>query len=189
MKFYQKWVGAFLSETEKDDFFPVTVPGSIQLDYAKHHGFPDVNRMDTCERFKPLENTPWLYKTEVQCKAKDSERVFFVTEGIEYEYDVILNGKKLYHHEGMFSCTEADITDELKNGNILEVYIYPHPKRAGAAECRDQADQSVKPAVEYGWDWNPRLLVSGLWEDTYIETRSSETIRSVSHEYTLSNDL
>ena len=189
MKFYQNWFGALLKDGEKDDFFPATVPGSIQYDYGKHHGFPDVSWMDTPERYKPLENYPWLYRTEIKCEIKDGERVFFVTEGIEYEYDVLMNGKKLYHHEGMFTHTEADITDELKNGNVLEVYIYPHPKRAGAAECRDQADQSCKPAVEYGWDWNPRLLVSGLWDETYIETRNEGTVRAVSHTYTLSDDL
>ena len=189
MKFYQNWFGALLKDGENDDFFPATVPGSIQYDYGKHHGFPDVNWMDTPERYKPLENYPWLYRTEVKCEIKDGERVFFVTEGIEYEYDVLMNGKKLYHHEGMFTHTEADITDELKNGSLLEVYVYPHPKRAGAAECRDQADQSCKPAVEYGWDWNPRLLVSGLWDETYIETRNEGTVRAVSHTYTLSDDL
>lgn len=189
MKFYQNWLGSLQKDGEKDIFFPASVPGNIQLDYAKHHGFPDVNFMDTCERFRPLENYPWLYKTEICCEAKAGERVFFVTEGIEYEYDVILNGKKLLHHVGMFTHVEADITEELKNGKLLEIYIYPHPKRAGAAECRDQADQSCKPAVEYGWDWEPRLLVSGLWNDTYIETRTAETVRAVSHSYRLSDDL
>ena len=63
MKFYQNWFGALLKDGEKDDFFPATVPGSIQYDYGKHHGFPDVSWMDTPERYKPLENYPWLYRT------------------------------------------------------------------------------------------------------------------------------
>lgn len=189
MKFYQSFRGALLKDGERDDLFPVTVPGDIQLDYARHHNFPDVSYRDTCERFRELEDYAWLYKTEICCDIKPGERAFFVTEGIEYEYDVILNGERLLHHEGMFTRVEADITDALKKGNSLEIYIYPHPKRAGAPEDRAQADQCCKPAVGYGWDWHPRLLVSGLWNETYIETRNAETIRSACCRYRLSDDL
>ncbi len=189
MKFYQKWQGVCLKDGKEEDYFPVNVPGNIQLDYARRHNFPDVNWMDTCEKFRDVENCAWKYKTEINVKAEEGESVFFVTEGIEYEYDVILNKNVILNHIGMFTKVQTDITDELKNGNELEIYIYPHPKRAGAAECRDQADQSCKPAVEYGWDWHPRLLVSGLWNETYIETRNINSIISVSHKYEMSADL
>ena len=75
MKFYQNWFGALLKDGEKDDFFKASVPGNIQLDYAEHHGFPDVNYMDTSERFRALENYPWIYKTEISYEAKAGERV------------------------------------------------------------------------------------------------------------------
>lgn len=102
---------------------------------------------------------------------------------------MILNGEKLLHHIGMFSKVEKDITDLLEGDDTLEVLIYPHPKREGAAVCRDQADQSTKPAVEYGWDWHPRLLVSGLWDECYIETRDTYSITDVKTSYTLNSDL
>lgn len=171
----QKWKGTCVKEGERGAFFAASVPGNIQLDYAKAHDFGDVNWADTCLRFQALEDYGWIYQTELEYTKKDGERVFFVSHGIEYEYDVLLNNKKILHHIGMFSEVEADITDELENGNLLEVYIYPHPKREGA-EVREQADQCCKPAVQYDWDWHPRLLVSGIWEDTYIEIRNAGSI-------------
>ena len=153
MKFNQKWTGACVKGGVCGEYFTATVPGNIQLDYARAHDFPDVNWDETPEMFRELEDCGWTYKTEIEYAAGSDERVFFVTEGIEYEYDVILNSKKLLHHEGMFSKAEIDITDELKNGNALEIYIYPHPKNKNAApDCRDEANQSCKPAVCYGWD-------------------------------------
>ncbi len=189
MKFYQKWVGAIIENGEEGDSFPVSVPGNIQLDYAKAMGWGDVNYMDNCTKFEELEDFYWIYRCKFSCEKKEGERVFFVTNGIEYEYDIILNKEKILHHIGMFSRVEADITDKITDENTLEILIYPHPKREGADVCRDQADQSVKPAVEYGWDWHPRLLVSGLWEECYIETRDSFSINDVKVSYTLNEEL
>ncbi len=198
MIFTQTWQGAcvpdanpdtFLQTASPDDFFSATVPGNIQDDYARAHDFGDVNYSDNCTRYEQLEDYGWLYRTELVYDKKADERVFFVTKGIEYEYDVRLNGKVILHHEGMYSSVEADITDELTNGNMLEVYIYPHPKREGAGADRSQADQSCKAAVEYGWDWHPRLLISGLWNDTYIETRDDMSLISCDVSYTLNENL
>jgi hypothetical protein len=41
---------------------------------------------------------------------------------------------------------------------------------------RSAADQSCKPPVTYGCDWNPRLVISGLWLPAYVETRSADYI-------------
>lgn len=189
MIYNQQWLGAMVNNGEYSEYFPATVPGNIQKDYSDHMGWGDLNYMDNCRRFEKIEDCFWSYKTDVKCDAKENERIFFVTEGIEYEYDIKLNGNVLTHHEGMFSRVELDITDELKNGNELEVIIYPHPKREGAPVSRDQADQSCKPAVCYGWDWHPRVLISGLWNDTYIETRTASHINDVGVKYTLSDDM
>ena len=189
MKFYQNWIGASVDDGVEGKPFPATVPGNIQLDYANANDWGDVSYSDNCLKFGQLEDLYWVYRCELEYTQKQDERVFFVTNGIEYEYDVSLNGNKLRHHVGMFTKIEEDITDMLEDKNILEVLIYPHPKREGAAVCRDQADQSTKPAVEYGWDWHPRLLVSGLWDECYIETRDTYSIIDVKNSYVLNDDL
>ncbi len=189
MIFNQKWTGYAIADGKYSEGFPVTVPGNIQKDYADHLGWGDVGFMDNCRKYLDIEDWFWSYKTDIEYTPTANSRVYFVTLGIEYEYDVILNGKKLVHHEGMFSKVEIDITDELTNGNALEILIYPHPKRPGAVEDRALADQSCKPAVEYGWDWHPRVLISGLWNETYIETRTESYINSAEPFYTLSEDM
>lgn len=189
MKFYQKWVGGVAGDEAESRTFSVTVPGNIQLDYAKANGWGDICYMDNCTRFETIEDFFWVYRCEIQCEQKTGERVFFVTHGIEYEYDVLLNGEKLLHHIGMFTKVEFDITDKLGDKNTLEILIYPHPKREGASAGREWADQSTKPAVEYGWDWHPRCLVSGLWDECYIETRDNFSINDVKLSYALSDDM
>lgn len=194
------WLGAAVVSGKYSERFAVEVPGNIQRDYAVHMGFGDINYMDNCKKFIDTEDYSWSYTADIDVKANKGERVFFVTDGIEYEYDVKLNGKVLLHHEGMFSRVEYDITDELTSGGALEVFIYPHPKldlerfgrsdsKFNISEYRSHAAQSCKPAVEYGWDWHPQVLVSGLWRDTYIETRTESYIKDAEAFYTLSDDL
>jgi len=182
------WMGAAAPKKKIGEFFPVTVPGDIQSDYAKHMGWGDFNYMNNCKKYEEIEPYYWCYKTNVNCIVNEDERVFFVTKGIEYEYDIILNKKILLHHEGMFSPVEIDITDELKSGNELEILIYPHPMLEGKLG-RQNASQCCKPAVGYGWDWHPRILVSGLWNDTYVEKRGKNYIVDAEATYILSDDL
>lgn len=189
MKFYQNWHGCAITDGNKGELFPVSVPGNIQKDYASFMGWGDINYMNNCLKYIDIEDYHWQYVTTLDYSAKEGEKIFFVTHGIEYEYDVILDGEKLLYHEGMYTRVEIDITQKVHKGSVLEIHIYPHPKREGAPACRDQADQCCKPADEYGWDWHPRVLVSGLWEETYIETRDESYIGNVEVSYTLSKDL
>lgn len=177
MIFYQTWEGRSCTP-ERDEWFPATVPGNIQKDYAVANGFPNVQFANNTDLFLPLENDHWEYRTALRFERKADERVFFVTHGIGYQYDILLNGKVLFSYEGMFAPNEVELTDKLTNGNdILTIHIYPHPKSArGRAGTRDEANESCVPPVYYGWDWNPRLLISGIWDDTYIETRGASYI-------------
>ena len=178
MRFEQVWQGWNCSEPE-DALFPASVPGNIQYDYGVAHGFGDVHYALNYQKYQPLENDAWEYITTLRYQKEAGERVFFVSEGIDYRYDILLNGAVIYSYEGMFRPVELDLTDRLSGENDeLRVHIFPHPKTTtGHKDTRDEADQSCKPPVCYGWDWNPRLLISGMWQEAYIETRNAHTIK------------
>ena len=190
MKFYQSWEGRSCNP-ERNAWFPATVPGNIQKDYATAHHFADVQYADNYKQFLPLENDHWEYRATLNYEAKKNERVFFVSEGISYKYDVLLNGEMLFSYEGMFRGFEVELTDKLTGKNdVLTVHIHPHPKSTrGQAGTRDEANESCNPPVYYGWDWNPRLLISGIWDDTYIETRDESYIANCEVLSDVSDDL
>ena len=190
MKFYQDWEGRNCA-ADKNKWFTATVPGNIQKDYAIANGFADWQFSDNYKQFIPLEDDHWEYRTVLSYKKNANERVFLVSRGISYEYDVLLNGEIIFSYEGMFRGFELDITDKLNaSDNVITVHIYPHPKsKRGHANSRDEANESCNPPVYYGWDWNPRLLISGIWDETYIETRNEAYIGNTEVRAELSNDL
>ncbi|MBE6634884.1 MAG: hypothetical protein E7617_01610 [Ruminococcaceae bacterium] len=190
MKFYQTWQGRALG-TENSEWFSASVPGNIQKDYAVANGFADWQYADGYKQFLPLEDLDWEYRASLSFEKKEGERVYFVTEGISYKYDILLGGEVIYSYEGMFKPARIDITDRLTDSeNILTVHIYPHPKSSrGCRGTRDEANESCIPPVMYGWDWNPRLLMSGMWDEAYIETRDSSYISDTEVLCRLSDDM
>ena len=173
-------------------WFPARVPGNIQQDYAAFKGFPDVHFGENVNAFRALEDDVWLYRAEFDGLELDGERLFFVADGIDYRYEIRFNGRLLLEHEGMFTRAELDLTDLLLGkGNRLEITILPHPLAPETRRCdgRDEASWSCKPPVCYGWDWHPRLLSSGIWEDAWLETRGKDFIRECSCSYRLDEDL
>lgn len=190
MLFCQKWRGVRIRKAAQNEEFEARVPGNIQLDYGEYADFGDPMYGENCRKYEALEDDSWAYLTRLAYEKKDGESVWFVSGGIDYRYDILLNHKKIYSYEGMFKPVEIDMTELLSGDDELCVYIYPHPKREGArAGNREEADASCKPPVCYGWDWNPRLLISGMWQDAYVETRSDNYIFGCEPSYRLNETL
>ena len=176
MKFEQKWTGRNLRTGES---FGASVPGNIQYDFAVYKEFGDIQYADNYKKLIPYEDDAWEYITELEFDGAEDERLFFVSDGIAYKYDIFLRGEKIYSYEGMFKSVELELSGS-KRGDELRIFIYPHPKSGrGTAGTRDEANESCNPPVCYGWDWNPRLLISGLWQGAHIETRGDSHIGNV----------
>jgi len=187
MKFGQHWLARAIRPDGPSQWFPAEVPGNIQYDYGKMMGWGDINIGCNVEKFRATEDYTWEYRTVLDYPASADEEACFVCEGVDYSFDILLDGETVISHEGMFSPVEVDVTGHA--GSELIVRIHPHPKDPFAKyDDRDQAAQSCKPAVCYGWDWHPRMLVSGIWQDAYVETRCAGFIRSIEPFYTLNED-
>ena len=187
-----EWTLGWSDSSEKPaDMYPCHVPGCAQQDIAEALGYPDFKVGGNYRQFAWMEDKWFHYKASFpKPELRHGESLWFVSEGIDYECTVIVNGVPVVpHHEGMFSRIEADLSGCLKKDNSLTVKIFPHPKRPGAAVGREEASASAKPPVGYGWDWHPRLLTSGIWADTCLEVRKRHSLDSFDIRYTLNDSM
>ncbi len=196
MKFYQTWVGCL--DDGNQDFFEVKVPGNFQDDYSVYKEYGDIWYGYNCQKLKWLEDYGCIYQTELDFDLKENERLFFVSKGIDYEYEIFVNGQKVYAQEGMFAPVDIDISDYLndntvnQNKNVLTVKIAKPPKapvEEKDIDSRNEARECVKPAVSYGWDFHPRVIPTGIWDETYLETRGKGYITNCEAFYELNNTL
>ena len=124
MKYLLEWEGCRVAENE---WFKASVPGNIQLDYGNYKNFPDIHMGKNVEVYEQFEDDEWMYRTYFDIKPQKNERLYFVSHGIEYEYEISINGETVFSHEGMFTKAEIDLTNYLKDKNCLTVKIFPHP--------------------------------------------------------------
>lgn len=190
MRHLMKWKTGPSSSycTQPQTMVPAHVPGDANLDWMVENNLPDWKYGTNFEQYKWMEDCWWLYETQIPfLELKDGEQLFFVTEGIEYEYRILLDGELICEHEGMFSKVELSIP--YIEGATLQVWIAPVPKDPQAVkDTREEGAQSCKPVVSYGWDFHPRMIPVGIWENTYLEVRSKNYLKEVYAEYTLKED-
>ncbi len=167
-------------------WFPAKVPGAVQLDFARAQGWESYTFGDNYKQYAFMEDCFWTYRAYLPKLPNGS--VYFHSEGIDYRFMIRFLGKVIWEQEGMFTPVDVELPNA-KEGDLLEIILYPIPKRAGARPDRQQADACVKPACSYGWDWHPRLVPSGIWDDTYLAVRTHPLFETPQTRYTLSEDF
>ena len=166
------------------------VPGAVQLDIAKAEKYPPYEYADNYKMFAWMEDQFYTYLSAFKKPAlKESERLFFVSKGIDYQFEIFVNDKPAHQQEGMFTYVDIDITDFLKEENELKIIVFPVPKKVPFPVDRSQAAHVVKPAVSYEWDWHPRLVPLGIWDETGLEVRNRSHLTDIHVSYVLNDSF
>lgn len=187
-------VGFCDSATEKPkELYSATVPGAVQLDYAKHYQMEDYRKGLNFKDYKWMEDKYWVYFTSFDASAisKDSN-IFLVLKGVDYKYEILVNDNKICEYEGMYKKQTIDLSTYKGQFIDIKIIIYPVPKSTLPGvhkDSRDEANQCCKPAVSYGWDFHPRLIPIGIWDEAYICETSESVLSEPIFNYELSEDL
>ena len=172
------------------EFVPAEVPGAVQLDWARAKKWGPHYYAENFREYAWMEDVYWTYRATLGFDPLEpGQRLFFVCKGVDYRFQVRRNGQMLHEQEGMFTPVELDLTDRAKSGDQIEVVVFPAPKSCEKPIDRNQANQSCKPAVSYEWDFHPRLIPLGIWDETYLEIRPPFHIHSAETRYAFSADL
>ena len=169
-------------------WMPATVPGAVQLDYARAHGMEDYWKGCNFEDYRWMEDCFWVYRAEIEAACGKEDRLWLHLSGVDYRYEVSVNGELICSHEGMFSPVTLELTRFAGRRAELEILLYPVLKDTDR-EDRTQARRCCKPAVAYGWDWHPRLIPSGIWDEVWLEKTGDAALLSLDASYTLEEGL
>ncbi len=177
-------------ETTPAEFIDARIPGAVQIDSARAHNYPNWFEKDNFRMFGWMEDVFWIYKTEFEHpNLIEGEELWFTSKGIDYEFEIRFNGKTLHYQEGMYTPVLINLTDGLQSANTLEVIVFPAPKLPNRDFGRWQADETCKPPSSYEWDWHPRLIPLGIWDETELIILPETNINRIDIEYHISSDL
>lgn len=195
MRYLLNWQVGFCESREErpQEYFAAAVPGAVQLDYARQYNLPDYNRELNFKEYKWMEDKFWVYTAEFDASDTDkSSFLYLYVGGIDYRYEIYANGEKVCDYEGMYKRQRLSLSKFIGTKIKLEITVFPVPKSTLPGvhkDTRDEANQCCKPAVSYGWDFHPRLVPLGIWEEIYIEETAREAVLEPVISYTLSDDL
>ena len=160
---------------------PAQVPGDVHLDLLRNNLIPDPFYRNNEAKLQWIENADWEYRTTIQAtpdllKHKNIELVF---EGLDAYAKVYLSEQLVLTADNMFREWRVKVKPVLKPGaNQLRV-VFPSPIKAAAEiavtdKWREQTHTAEKTyirkaAYEYGWDWGPRFVTSGIWRPAKLE--------------------
>ncbi len=169
-----------------DKWIKAIIPGAVQLDFARAENYGPYFYAENWKNYLWMEDQYYTYKTLFgKPDLRPGERLYFISKGIDYEFEIFFNNEKLLYQEGMFTWVKLDLTDKLDRVNEIRILIHPVPKKYPFPADRGQAADVVKPAVSYGWDFHPRLIPLGIWDETFLEIQPPAFIENIEMNYQL----
>ena len=172
-------------EAGKSTWYSATVPGCVHTDLLNNKLIDDPFWRDNEQKQQWIGKTNWEYQTtfNVTPVLLNHENLELVFEGLDTYAEVFLNDASLLNTDNMFRTWRADGKKLLKPGlNTLRVRFrspinevlplmakmkYELP--AGNDQGEKTSPHTRKAPYQYGWDWGPRFVTSGVWRPVYLE--------------------
>lgn len=168
-----------------------SVPGSIHNDLWAAGELPNpyFERNSLLIEWVPART--WLYKkTFTVDEALRGRRVQLRFEGVDYEAQFFLNGERLGAHRGMYTPVAFDVSERLIYGgdNLIAVVIEPAPRELPQVGRTSQIT-THKSRMTYWWDFCPRMIHLGIWDDVALEVSGPVRVADIFARSTLSPDF
>ena len=179
-----------MREVNSSKWLSATVPGGTYTDLLAAGQIPDPFIGENEKEVQWVADRDWEYCQEfiVTPELLGEDRVELVCGGLDTLAEIALNGQVLGQTNNMFRTYRWEVKERLFSGiNTLTVifrspvaYIDAHQKarklptlmNGGMAHLR-------KVQSHFGWDWGPRLPISGIWREIKLEGFSAAQLGEV----------
>ncbi|WP_052487921.1 glycoside hydrolase family 2 protein, partial [Gordoniibacillus kamchatkensis] len=123
----------------------------------------------------------WLYRKAFTVdESWKGSRVRLHFKGVDYAAQFFLNGTRLGEHVGMYTPAEFEVGGLLHYGgdNLLAVVIEKAPDEQPQVSKTSYV-RAHKSRMTYWWDFCPRMIHQGIWDDVYLEATGAVAIEDV----------
>jgi beta-mannosidase len=182
-------------QADQKEWHAATVPGCVHTDLLAAGLIGNPFWRNAEEGLQWIGRTDWAYRDcfRVDGTILGRQQVDLVFEGLDTYAEVRLNGEEVLQTDNMFRTWRADVTGRLRAGtNELVVYLRSPvnevlPRMEGRPwqlpASNDQGEKTSpytrKAPYQFGWDWGPRYVTSGIWKPVYLEAWDGPRIRDL----------
>ena len=149
---------------------PMKVPGSVQSALKDAGIIEDWNIGLNSYKIEWIENRHWLVTATIpdEWLAKEGESLYLECMGLDYKGIVMVNGKEAGRFENAFLPCSFLMTPYLKEKNNKVAFVFECPPENLAQIGWTSQIKEWKPRFNYGWDWMPRIVQTGIWDKVFI---------------------
>jgi beta-mannosidase len=156
---------------------PAPVPGSVQQALRAAGHLPEWTIGLQSRDCEWVENRHWVYAVALPDRWLESgRRVRLHCLGLDYSGWVLVNGQDAGTFRGAFRPHEFDLTPFLRDqGNTVRIVFDLPPRWLGQFGATSTITD-WKPRFNYTWDWMPRLVQTGIWDDVELQVSDGTEI-------------
>jgi len=167
---------------------PARVPGSVQQSLRDANLLPDWNvglNSRACER---VEHRHWLFRTRLPAdwfdalgRSNENSLTYqLVCDGLDGFGMVLFNGRQIGRFDNAFLPHRFTLpqTGLARETHELILAFTDLPAWRGTPGFTSQMPPD-KPRFNYGWDWCPRLVQIGIYDDLRLECTQGPFLRQI----------
>jgi beta-mannosidase len=171
----------------ESDWLEVAVPGDVHSTLLKHGKIEDPYFSTNDQACRWIEKKVWVYRMEFDrpeaATVSDVESAL-VLEGLDTLAEVFVNGESVAYCENMFVPVSVPLTGKLKpRGNVVVIRFDPVVEYAAKqdvsrfwSKVNYERIWLRKCAMNFSWDWSPRVVTVGIWKDAWLQLASQARI-------------
>ena len=187
------------SEAEKEEWLPISIPGSAHTGLMENGKIEDPFYRDNEKKLQWIGEKDWEFKTtfKVDQRLLAQDHIELNFKGLDTYADVFLNGKKILIADNMFRSWVVDCKQYLQEGaNEMRIYFHS-PDQVSKKAFADLGYElpgghrvmARKAQFHFGWDWGPRFVTTGIWQDIELKAWSKAAIEDFHLEYKIKDGV
>lgn len=159
---------------------PAQVPGSVQMALLQAGLLPDWNVGVQTQACEWVENRHWVFTTTLPAAWLKGKHVRLRALGLDHAGWLLINGQEVATFANAFVPHIFDLSETLpQSGDVTLSIIFACPARWLGQFGYTAQMTAWEPRFNYTWDWMPRLVQIGIWDDLLLEVFDEHEIASL----------
>lgn len=158
-----------------------SVPGTIQNDLLALKEIPDPRHGRNSLLSEWIAQRTWVYRKSFTVPLRfKGQRLTLCFKGVDFKAAFYLNGVLLGRHESQFLPAQFDVTDTVvfEQDNLLSVVLEKAPDEPPQVS-KTRYVRYHKTRMNYWWDFCPRMIHLGIWDDVSFKAHGPARIVDV----------
>lgn len=166
-------------------WLPARVPGDVRADLLAAGRIPSLDTPEDIAASEWADDADWWYRAEIDALEPGMTAVL-EANGIDYQSGIWFDGQLLATHQGMFARRSIVLPSSIRQAGKHELAVriwgagalprLPNPPFRRVVRSLAEGlgltteyfpDRMATPKAQFsfGWDFAPRVLSTGIWDD------------------------